>query len=805
MSHKVKPNKLKPRWSKVISDLWGDKARTALVVSSIAAGVFAIGMIISSFVIMQREINANYAAANPPNIEIWTDPFYSDFVRLVKKIPGVAQAEGRRIMTVRVKKGDENWQNVSLVAIQDLESSLINQLSLLEGDQFPGRDEVVFSEDMMNSTGFQVGDQIEIELPNGSTHPLVVIGLVSDQTTTKPDPESSSNAFVTLNTLKSFGLDDYFNRLYVNVDGDGGEDEFISLVAAAVENRVEKNHREVYRMEEMLSNEHPMSDSIAAMMGVLGALGVLVTFLSASLIINTLNAMMTQQLRQIGVMKLVGGRSLQILGMYLTLILSYSLIALIIAVPLGSLAGYGLAKFMADMMGAVVQDFRIIPAAVAAQVLIAFLIPLAAGFFPVNKGAKTKVRRAISDYRPNVQSSRHSLFNQGVRWLRPISRPILLSFRNTFRKKGRLILTVFTLTVGGAVFIAVFNVRFSMDSVMDQLTSLFLGDVTIDFTQPYKVSKVERDLLVVPGVTGVEGWGGASGDILDPSDEVVTGLSIIAPPQDTRLLTLDYLAGRWLNPSEDKAIVVSDTIYNYYPNLIPGDTLTVEVTGNREEEWTVVGVFRYVDMFGDPLAYADFDFIADVIDLPNQARSYRITTGELDSAMLLNLIRGIDQQLDDQGYAVQSVTAGNILRESAGIAVNTLVLFLLIMAILTAFVGSIGLTGTMSISVLERTREIGVMRTIGAVDFVVMQSVIIEALVIGMITWFLAIGLSFPLSSALLNIISKAMAGSSFPLKTTPLGLLIWLGVVVLLSIIASIIPARNAARLTINEVLAYE
>jgi len=124
---------------------------------------------------------------------------------------------------------------------------------------------------------------------------------------------------------------------------------------------------------------------------------------------------------------------------------------------------------------------------------------------------------------------------------------------------------------------------------------------------------------------------------------------------------------------------------------------------------------------------------------------------------------------------------------------------------LTALVGSIGLTGTMSINVLERTREIGVMRTIGAVDSVIMQSVVIEALLIGLITWVLAIGLSFPISSALLNIIGQSMAGSTFPLTPTPLGILIWLAVIVVLSIVASIMPARNAARLTINEVLAYE
>ncbi|HEY4714633.1 MAG TPA: hypothetical protein VIH30_10395, partial [Aquirhabdus sp.] len=62
-------------------------------------------------------------------------------------------------------------------------------------------------------------------------------------------------------------------------------------------------------------------------------------------------------------------------------------------------------------------------------------------------------------------------------------------------------------------------------------------------------------------------------------------------------------------------------------------------------------------------------------------------------------------------FSVQSVKSGAITREDATTAVNTIVIFLLVMAILTAIVGSIGLTGTMSINVLERTREIGVMRT----------------------------------------------------------------------------------------------
>jgi putative ABC transport system permease protein len=111
----------------------------------------------------------------------------------------------------------------------------------------------------------------------------------------------------------------------------------------------------------------------------------------------------------------------------------------------------------------------------------------------------------------------------------------------------------------------------------------------------------------------------------------------------------------------------------------------------------------------------------------------------------------------------------------------------------------------MGMSVLERTREIGVMRAIGAVDRKVMQSVLVEGTLIGGISWALAWALSFPISSLLLTIISNAMLRSTVPLKLTLEGAAIWLAAVLGLSALASVLPARNAARLTIREVLAYE
>ena len=805
MPQEVKPNLFKPRWSKVLADLWENKLRTFLVVASIAVGVFSLGMIISSSVILRQDINYSYAQANPVNIEVWTKPFHEELPRIISRIQGVEYAEGRRMIGVRGSRDGISWQNLTLIGISDFHALQINLLTPISGEMAPDRRQMVISEDFMNSSGYQLGEIIEIEMPDGSSYEFPVVGLVGDQVTAAGDFTADPKIYVTMETLATLQQGDHFNRLYVTIHGSGTNIAEIAQISEVVEDKLDQHRYPVYRIEEKVTNKHPLESMLLALLGVLGALGVLITFLSGSLIINTLNALLFQQLRQIGVMKLIGGRSRQILGMYLVLIFIYGLIALFVAIPSGAIAGYALAEYNAIRMNAILQDFRIVPFAIGVQILIAFLIPLSAGFFPVRRGAQTNVRRAISnDQRSNLIQTK-TIFDRLLNSLRWFSRPILLSLRNTFRQKGRLILTIFTLTVAGAIFIAVFNVRASMAQFMDDLTRPFMGDVTIQFDQPYPISRVEQVILPIPGVVHIEGWNFAQGEIWDRDEEVIDNIQVIAPPADTKLLAVDIVAGRWLEPGEREALVVSDTIYNLYPELQPGDSLLIKVPGRREESWTVVGVFRFIDMLGDTLAYADFDYISEITKITGTAISFKIIATQHTLDYQEKLAAFINQYLQDREFEVHSVEAGLLLQEDSAEGINILVVFLLIMASLTAFVGSIGLTGTMGMNVLERTREIGVMRAIGAVDFEVMKSVVIEGVFIGLITWVLAIGVSFPISNTLLNIISEAMMGTSMALSFTWDGIFIWLGVVIAISFLASILPARNAARLTIQEVLAYE
>jgi putative ABC transport system permease protein len=416
------------------------------------------------------------------------------------------------------------------------------------------------------------------------------------------------------------------------------------------------------------------------------------------------------------------------------------------------------------------------------------------------------VRRAISEENPTEQKANTGLFYQLSVHLSWLSRPLLLSIRNTFRRKGRLALTLFTLIVAGAIFIAVFNVRYSLNGFMDMLGQHFMADVSVAFSEPYRTEQIEQIAYQIPGVKYIEGWGGATGEIVDENDDSVSNIIFIAPPGDSTLLEADLVAGRWLEPEDEKAMTIADSIWKTYPDLKPGDTLRVDLPGNRIEEWEIVGIFRFMNMLGtDSIAYANNETISRLTNSVGTAASYRVVTDEETMARQEQVSTDLNRILREQGYKVKNVEAGLITRQQNGQAMNILVIFLLTMAILTAIVGSIGLMGTMGMNVMERTREIGVMRAIGAVDGEIIKSVVVEGLMIGLISWVVAVVLSYPISYALLTMISTAMVDASMPLLINWQGFVLWLVLVIFLSAVASVVPARSAARLTIREVLAYE
>jgi putative ABC transport system permease protein len=795
---------IKPSWRKVISDLVGNKVRTLLVVASIAVGVFAVGMIAGAYVIIPGDMNASYASANPANIEITTDAFDEDLITSVKRMNGVQNVQGGRSVSVRLKTALNEWTSMELVVVSDFSSESINALRHIQGSALPDNNQVIVEKRAAEKWNIQTGDVLEIELADGKSRLLPVAGIAQDLTSGIGGMLDNTKGYVTYDTLEWLHEYPYYNKLYITVKENPNDKAHIQQIADSVIAKLEDTHRKIYQSSIAEKNKHPMDSILQALIRILLILGVLIVFLSGSLISNTLSALLTQHLPQIGIMKLVGARKSQIIALYLALILAFAVIALIIAIPLGSLAAYALSDFAAGLIGFPLSGFRVIPIAVMIQIGVALAVSLVAGTPQVIRGASITVHKAINSSAAEENAARKKgLFERLSGRFRRVSRTLIVSIRNTFRRKGRLALTLFTLTLGGAIFISVFNVQVSLNNKIEQITKYFGADVNLDFNRLYSVQAIKLLVENIPGVEHIEPWAMTSAQLLREDGTAADNISLLAPPADSKLVTPILLSGRWIEETDQAAVTINEAFLKNYPDLEVGDTLRLKV-GNRDARWTIVGVFQFTGV-DELIAYANYSYLSNVLSQTGRTATYRIVAEDhsLDSQTQLSKV--LDTYFSESGYHVNKVEAGGSFTQSITEYIAILTAFLIVMALLTALVGSIGMAGTLSMNVMERTREIGVLRAIGAYNTVVMKLVLIEGLLIGLISFVLGAALSFPITAVLADVISQAIFGTSASFAFTIQGFAIWFGVMLALSALASFIPARSASKMTIREVLSYE
>ncbi|MBI5929011.1 MAG: ABC transporter permease [Chloroflexi bacterium] len=123
-------------------------------------------------------------------------------------------------------------------------------------------------------------------------------------------------------------------------------------------------------------------------------------------------------------------------------------------------------------------------------------------------------------------------------------------------------------------------------------------------------------------------------------------------------------------------------------------------------------------------------------------------------------------------------------------------------SLLLALVGGIGLLTILSISVMERLREIGVLRSVGAGTWAISSQFLLEGLLVGFVAWLAAVPLSYLLSHQLIQFIPFSnIIPFSYPVVVPAIGLIS----TVFLTIVASLGPAINASRKTVSEILRYQ
>lgn len=794
---------MRPRWRKVTADWWSNISRFILVTLSLTGGLFAIGLISGGYVNVLNDMQQGFQAINPADLRIRTEPFDQNLIEQALGLEGVTAAEGEKIFFAQLLTTDGERQNIVIRVLPE-DELLINRVELLAGS-LPQEKEIAF--DSHREIAFPVGAQVTIQTTTGITRTLPYSGLVRDQTIGLVGSSyfiAPVYGYVTFDTLPWLQQDQHYDVLLIKVDPDLSAAAYQAL-KDDLSGLVEQSGRPVYTITDLRRPDHPNSGYVGAVANLLALLGLLSVFLSGFLVYNAMAALLAQQMQHIGILKAIGARQNSIIKMYLLFIFVFGVIALIIAVPLSAWTASELGQFLGLRLNYNAGGIRFVPFAVFIQTFLALLLPQVAGIFPIFKAAGVSVQEAINSTGIQVDNFSKKRLERQFDRIRRVSRPLLISLRNTFRRKSRLVLTLITLSLAGAVFIATFNVRASLEKYIERVSAYILADVSLDFDRNYRISEVEAIAFANPAVVMIEPRSAATAQFLDREGEARETVEIWGTPPDSSLIRPIILSGRWLVPGDRNAIVMNEAFVSRYPELKVGDTVTFNIL-RRETDFVIVGFFQFIgsDFF---LAYTPIAYLNEITANYNKAANFQVVA---DPALVVQngedaLARQLDDAFRQRGLAIRSASTGNSIRGYATLGLDTLTFFLLLMSGVIALVGSISLTGTMGMNVMERTREIGVMRAIGATDRQVMKLVLVEGLIIGLISWVLGVLLAFPISYLMSYIINISVFGVTGEFSFTASGFIIWLGIVIILSLAASLIPANNAARMTIREVLAYE
>jgi putative ABC transport system permease protein len=358
------------------------------------------------------------------------------------------------------------------------------------------------------------------------------------------------------------------------------------------------------------------------------------------------------------------------------------------------------------------------------------------------------------------------------------------------------------LTLGGAIFVGVFCVRDSLLRTLADSQRYWNFNIAVFFNRLYSVEQLKRQVMIVPGVLQAEAWGSDTALRVYRDGGESRGFNVIAPPAETKLIKPIVLQGRWLRLDDENALVINTDMLEDHPDLKVGDTLRLKI-GGRESDWQVVGVVRGV--LTGRIAYMSYPAYARAARQSGRASSVMVVTDNSDPEAEARTARALEEHLRKVGLYTSATSTTSSGRATFEYQYGLLVTFLVLMAILLAVVGGLGLMGTMSINVLERIREIGIMRAVGASTGAIMRIMIGEGVFIGLLSWLLGAMLAWPIGHYLGEAIGMTLLRERLNDTFSLAGAGLWLLVVLVISTLASFVPAWRAGRLRVREALSYE
>lgn len=767
---------------KIIGDLRNAWGRVLLLIVAVAVGQSAMTASYSAQIVIGREIIRNVAMASPQDAMVEVTGFDPAGFDRLAPIPGVARMDMMVTLGARYQLRDGTLLPIILSGRRDFEDLRALRVFPQAGTRPPRAGEVLIERSGLSLLEASQGEAIRIVFGEGQSAMLRFAGSVHDPMQAPSYQENALYGYTGLETLAGIAGPRPIQLLLFAEPGTSPAE-----AARATADAMSALGAQVVRVVPTAPT-HPHGDLMNGLLLLLTGASVLsfavALFVSASII----SSLTQSQERQIAVLRALGASRFRIALLHLGFALTPALVGLFSGAALGAYGARVVERTIAWQLNLTIESSAIPAAAELFLLLTGAVGILLAIAIPVTSSVRKPVRQALQGASPPRSRP----------WLRISVLPPLeqMAFVEAFRRPLRTSVTVLSLMLAGAGFIASANTYASLMGIIDGILADQPEDITTTLSSPPDLNVLRAGLDRIGAVRHYEIWDSMRVTVssIGAASDAGVQMPLINPSRGSEIGYRDIQAGR--APTGAGEIVIGELAAKRAAMRI-GSRVTLGA-GGRTTDVTVVGVFNEwgASIWTNEATYARLAAPG------NRAREIRaIVDPNRYTEASIAMERAV---LDAGSFPTNSTTRAGFRTLMSNHFLNFLQ-FLLVACLTAALVGGVALSAAVGSNVLERTREIGVLRTLGATTSTTFRLVLGQSLSLTMLCLALAIAASFPLSEFGLGLLQRTALPATASLVVSWAAIGVLAAVFVALAVLASIAPAIRINAMPIRTAIAYE
>ncbi len=786
-------------FAKIRRDVLGSWGKLVVLGMVLGAGVFILTMVGASASVLLREMDRNYEATNPASATIeLKGPVRQDLITKVKAIPGVIGARLGQTQRMRVQDAGGHWQPILIFVCEDMKPVQLGKVNPQEGPWPPRLGSFALERTALSTFGWKVGDKLTLMTEEGKTISTLLETVVHDPAVAPANQERTVYAYAEPGTLASWGLLN-LNQVKIRADQSFNTGKIRNL-SAEIAQVFRGLNQDVAEIQVPPAHRHPHQGILTTLLSIFGIFGVLTIVLCSLLAANAAASFLAREKKILGILKTLGVSALPLQILILTPISLTGLIAVVWGLPLGlflfPLMTQAIAELLNFSLVSLTPDFW------------SWLVPLSLGLLtpvfltlPVSlRTQKASILSALNDQGTDGTQfqTKGKTSYLGKRF------PVLaMSIQNAVRKKNRLILSLVLMGVGGGLFLTSSNLTQSWESSLEESFRARKFDYQLSLVN----NPQAEDLAVLRQELGtvlrVEVWHslpvttlsteGLAIDITYP-DEAHGSFKAYGTPDTTAMVQFPVVEGSWTHHKGE--VVINQSARARLSTVPVGGTGALFLAGQKRD-FVLRGVVKELGQAAVYLDPAEFEAFGQ--------------DSEQRHEIFLALDPGFDrsqtqwaliQWTEERQLSLETLIDSGEFQVGGTEHFSLLILLIMMMGLVTGAVGWLGISSLLSLAVIERRREMGILRSLGATPGTLVSSLLAEAGILLILGFFTALILSLLFSAALGAYLGLLSSQTPLALSLNFPMVMFWFFVSLTGGILACLPPALRAARQTIREIL---